>query len=81
MFAALVDQLLVGYCKFNGPDKQPDRIMGLLRQLRAAGERDLPDRDESLWEIGLDGQPGRSVGRAQLLAIARRRRRTSCFAS
>ena len=58
VFAALIDQLLVGYCKFNGPNQQPDRIMGLLFDGFEPPEKEnLPDRDESLWETGLDGEP------------------------
>ena len=57
-FVALCGETLVGWVKFNGEGEAPDRAMGLLYDgfaLPPVGS--LPDRDESKWEIGLDGQP------------------------
>jgi hypothetical protein len=57
-FIALVDQTLVGYLRFNGEGAPPDRIMGLLFDgFEMPKLETLPDRDQSKWELGLNGQP------------------------
>ncbi len=57
-FAALCDETLVGWIKFNGPGEPPDRIMGLLYGGFQMPPTDgLSDRDPSKWPIGLDGKP------------------------
>jgi hypothetical protein len=55
---ALCDQTLVGRIKFNGEGNPPDRVMGLLYDgFIPPADSELPDRDESQWETGLDGKP------------------------
>jgi hypothetical protein len=57
-FAALCDQTLVGWLKFNGAGEPPDRVMGVLYDNFQMPERDtLGDDDQSKWELGLDGRP------------------------
>ena len=57
-FTVLADQTLVGWVKFNGEGEPPDKIMGLLYDGFVMPLKDkLPDRDESKWELGLDGEP------------------------
>jgi hypothetical protein len=57
-FAALCDQTLVGWVKFNGEGEPPDRHMGLLYDGFHMPERDtLGDDDPTRWELGLDGRP------------------------
>jgi hypothetical protein len=57
-FIAFVDQTLVGWLKFNGEGTPPDRIMGLLFDgFEMPKLETLPDRDQSTWELGLNGQP------------------------
>jgi hypothetical protein len=57
-FVVLADQTLDRYIKFNGKGEPPDRIMGLLYDGFVKPHRDeLSDRDQSKWEIGLDGKP------------------------
>ncbi len=54
----LVDQTLVGRIKFGGKGEPPVRRMGYLYDGFVVPEPDeLPDRDQSKWDIGLDGQP------------------------
>jgi hypothetical protein len=57
-FAALCDQALVGWIKFNGTGNPPDRVMGLLYDnfLMPARET-LGDHDQAKWDMGLDGRP------------------------
>jgi hypothetical protein len=55
VFAALCDQTLIGWMKFNGPKVPPDVEMGLLY-----GGYEMPARaslDESQWELGPSGKP------------------------
>jgi hypothetical protein len=57
-FAALCDQCLIGWLKFNGPGEPPDRHMGLLYDGFIMPSREtLGDADYTKWELGLDGQP------------------------
>jgi hypothetical protein len=57
-YVALCDQTLVGRGRFNGPGERPDFRMGLLYDgFVPPRDEDLPDRDRSKWEIGLDGKP------------------------
>jgi hypothetical protein len=57
-FAALCDQTLIGFLKFNGQGEPPDRHMGLLYDGWIMPPREsLGDVDKSKWEIGLSGQP------------------------
>ena len=57
-FAALCDETLVGFVKFNGPGRAAGREDGpAVSGLRHAASESLPDRDESQWELGLNGQP------------------------
>ena len=58
VFIALVDQMLAGRVKFNGPGEPPTRHMGLPFEGYVPPPREiLGDTDRSTWEIGLDGQP------------------------
>ena len=57
-FAALCDQTLIGWIRFNGQGEPPERHMGLLYDnfvMPARGT--LGHDDPSSWEIGLSGQP------------------------
>ena len=57
VFAALCDQTLIGYMKFNGPKVPPDVEMGLLYSgYEMPARESLGDLDESLWELGPDGK-------------------------
>lgn len=57
-FTALCDQTLVGFVRFRGEGEAPDRRMGLLYGgFVPPPVETLPDRDQSTWEIGLDGKP------------------------
>jgi hypothetical protein len=57
-FICIADQTLVGWQRFNGPGQKPDRIMGLLfNGFVMPPSDDLSERDESTWELGLDGKP------------------------
>jgi hypothetical protein len=57
-FAALCDQTLVGWLKFNGEGLPPDRAMGLLYgDFVMPPRQSLGDLDQSEWDMGLDGTP------------------------
>src|SRR5262245_52189728 len=57
-FAVLAEETLIGWVKFNGDGEPPDRIMGLLYDgFVMPPKESLPDRDESKWELRLDGKP------------------------
>jgi hypothetical protein len=57
-FAALCDQTLIGWLKFNGQGEPPDRHMGLLHDGFVMPPRNtLGDDDPAAWELGLNGQP------------------------
>jgi hypothetical protein len=57
-FAALCDETLVGWIRFNGEDAPPDRHQGLLYDGFVMPPREsLGDLDEAQWELGLSGQP------------------------
>jgi hypothetical protein len=57
-FIPLCDEILIGWIKFNGKGEQPDRIQGLLYDgFVMPPLSSLPDRDQSKWELGLDGEP------------------------
>jgi hypothetical protein len=57
-FVALCDQTMVGRIKFNGEGNPPDYRMGLLYDgFVPPSDADLPDRDQSQWELGLDHKP------------------------
>ena len=57
-FAALCDETLVGWVKFNGEGEPPDRVMGLLYDGFVMPQRaTLGDLDEKEWDEGLDGKP------------------------
>jgi hypothetical protein len=57
-FIALVDQLLTGWVKFNGSGEPPIKIMGLhYNGFVMPPVEELPDRDPTEWELGLDNQP------------------------
>jgi len=57
-YAALCDQTLVGWLKFNGQGQPPDRHMGLLYDGFVMPPREtLGDLDETQWEAGLSGEP------------------------
>ena len=57
-FIPLCDEILIGWIKFNGKGEQPDRIQGLLYDgFVMPPLSTLPDRDQSKWELGLDGEP------------------------
>src|SRR5262245_50199144 len=56
-FAALCDQTLVGWIKFNEDGEAPERIQGLLYDgFRMPSRNELGDRDESKWPEGLGGR-------------------------
>jgi hypothetical protein len=56
-FAALCGETLVGFRKFNGPGQLPDEKMGLLYSGFVMPQvSTLPDRDQSAWELGLNGE-------------------------
>ena len=58
VFAALCDQTLIGFLKFNGPNEKPDTEMGLLYGgYQMPARESLGDLDQSQWEIGLNGEP------------------------
>jgi hypothetical protein len=57
-FVALCDQIMVGRIRFNGEGNPPDYRMGLLYDgFVPPRDEELPDRDQSQWQLGLDGQP------------------------
>lgn len=57
-FAALCDQTLIGWIRFNGQGEPPERHMGLLYDSFVMPAREtLGHDDPSSWEIGLSGQP------------------------
>jgi hypothetical protein len=57
-FIALCDQTMVGRVKFNGEGNPPSYRMGLLYDnFVPPRDEDLPDRDVSTWELGLDHKP------------------------
>ena len=57
-FIPLCDEILIGWIKFNGKGEQPDRIQGLLYDgFVMPPLSSLPNRDQSKWELGLDGEP------------------------
>jgi hypothetical protein len=54
----LGDQTMVGNIHFNGEGNPPDYRMGLLYDgFIPTPTEELPDRDQTKWEIGLDGKP------------------------
>ena len=56
-FAALCDQTLVGWLKFNEEGEAPERIQGLLYDgFRMPVRSELGDVDETKWPEGLDGR-------------------------
>ena len=56
-FAALCDQTLVGWLKFNEEGEAPERIQGLLYDgFRMPVRRELGDLDKTKWPEGLDGR-------------------------
>ena len=57
-YAALCDQTMIGFIKFNGEGNPPDYRMGLLYDgFILPSLNTLGDRDQTKWEIGLDGKP------------------------
>jgi hypothetical protein len=57
-FTALVDQILIGFIRFNGEGAPPDRVMGLLYEgFMMPSRKSLGNLDQSQWEMGLDGKP------------------------
>jgi hypothetical protein len=57
-FVAPCDRVLVGHIHFNGEGVPPDYRMGeLYAGFVPTRTEDLPDRDQSTWQLGLDGQP------------------------
>jgi hypothetical protein len=57
-FVAHCEGTLVGHIRFNGQGMPPDYRMGELYGGYVVTEtEDLPDRDQTKWEIGLDGRP------------------------
>ena len=57
-FAALCDEMLIGFMRFNGQGDAADQKMGLLYQGFVMPQVEtLPDRDETQWELGLNGEP------------------------
>jgi hypothetical protein len=58
IFAALCDQTLVGWMRFNGEGQPPDRIMGSLYDgFQMPPRESLGDTDPAQWELGLSGTP------------------------
>jgi hypothetical protein len=69
-FIAMCDQTLIGWVKFNGTGEQPTRNMGLLYDGFVMPDvSTLPDRDESTWELGLNGQPADPWKHQQYLVL------------
>jgi hypothetical protein len=57
-FIALCDETMIGWIKFNGVGVPPDRIKGLWAEGFVPPLLDtLPDRDQTHWAIGPDGEP------------------------
>jgi len=58
VFAAAVDQVLVGLIKFNGKGEKPDVHMAAIYDGQVPPRRDtLGDLDQSQWQTGLSGKP------------------------
>jgi hypothetical protein len=58
VFAALCDQTLIGWLKFNGPNEKPDTEMGLLYGgYQMPARESVGDLDRSQWKVGLNGEP------------------------
>ena len=69
-FAALCDQTVVGWQRFNGPGEPPDKVMGLLYDGFVMPPREaLGDADPAQWEEGLAGEPQDPWQHAQLLVL------------
>jgi hypothetical protein len=58
IFIALVDQVHVGFVRFNGEGEAPTQVMGPLYDGFVPPPREsLGEMDQAKWEVGLNGQP------------------------
>jgi hypothetical protein len=69
-FAALCDQVMVGWIKFNEDGEPPEKIMGLPSEGFLPPPREvIGDTDESAWPVGLNGEPSDPWKHQQLLPL------------
>lgn len=69
-FVALVDEMVIGWVKFNGEGVPPERHQGLLYKGFALPPREsLGDLDEGQWPEGLDGEPSDPWRHEQLVPL------------
>jgi hypothetical protein len=69
-YAALCDQLMVGWIRFHDDGSPPDKVMGLPSEgFRLPAPDDLEDNDPTTWPPGLDGRPQSPWRHQQLLPL------------